>query len=301
MNLEEITLTCHFIEKWKRVLEKSYGYKEYMDFLIVPSLLGGETLCYLPLLNYCDKRSNEIEHLKELGKDTNFQIRALNFQYDQFKPNDTVTMRLYMNGKTSEEFLMQNMKSEARRVLRNTIKKYDYSFTYGNAGKDIDDFYINFSDSMYEHGTPVLSKMLLYNLVDEFQNDILFFNAYDKDRVVSSMCIFIDNDIALSLWAATTREYKKNRAGHFLNWQAVKYLCDEKNIKIFDFGRSPYGSGGFQYKSRFGAIPVKIDIISSQTIEIYSKYSLASKIWKCLPKYVVNYLGPKVCKYLVDL
>lgn len=298
---ENIVFTKSFVSKFTRAINRLYQYETYMDFLVVPSITGTKILSYLPLLNYTDKISDEIEDLKELAKDNNFQIRSLNFQYDQFKPNDTVTMRLFMNGKTSDDILTQNIKGNTRREIQNSIKKYDYSFKYGNAKKDIDDFYINFSDVMHEHGTPAFHKTFFYNLANEFQNDILFFNAYDKDRVISSMCVFIDNDIAWYAWGATERSYKRNRAGYFLNWQAVKYLCDEKNIKIFDFGRSPYGSGTFGYKSHFGALPVKIDIISSQPEDIYSKYSLASKIWKHLPKSVVNYLGPKLCKYLVDL
>jgi len=300
-NLTDTTFSPKFISNFKKVLKRLYHYESYMDFLIVPSILNKKTLSYIPLLNYTDRCSNDIKDLLELGKENEFQIRALNFDYTDFKKNDTVTMRLLMNGKTSEEILRQNIKGNTRRDIQNSIKKYDYSFTYGNAKKDIDDFYINFSDIMHEHGTPVFDKKLFYYLADEFQNDILFFNAYDKDKVISSMCIFIDNDIAWYSWGATEKKYRRNKAGYFLNWQALKYLCDEKNIKIFDFGRSPYGSGTFQYKSHFGALLVKIDIINSQTTDIYSKYSLASKIWKHLPKSVANYLGPKICKYLVDL
>jgi len=73
------------------------------------------------------------------------------------------------------------------------------------------------------------------------------------------------------------------------------------NKKIFDFGRSPYSKGTYNYKAQFGAKPVKIDIVTSQKSDIYLKYSLASNIWKKLPRKVVDYLGPKLCKYLVDL
>jgi len=300
-NVPRITFSQKFVSRFKKVLKRIYGYERYMDFLIVPSILNKKILCYTPLLNYTDRCSNDLKDLLELGKDNEFQIRALNFDYIDFKKNDPVSMRLYMNGNTSEEILRQNIKGNTRREIQNSIKRYEYSFIHGNAKKDIDDFYINFSEIMHEHGTPVFDKKLFYYLADEFQNDILFFNAYDKDRVISSMCIFIDNDIAWYSWGATEKNYRRNGAGYFLNWQAVKYLCDEKNIKIFDFGRSPYGSGTFQYKSHFGALPVKIDIINSHTTDIYSKYSLASKIWKRLPKSVVSYLGPKLCKYLVDL
>jgi len=96
--------------------------------------------------------------------------------------------------------------------------------------------------------------------------------------------------------------YRNKGAGYFTDWEMLKLLCDNyKNIKIYDFGRSPFKGSTYNYKIHFGAYPIKINTVSSKQEDIYSKYSLASNIWKKLPKGIVDFIGPKLCKYLVDL
>ncbi len=290
-----------FLEKFTTAINKVYHYKKYMDYLIVPSLLGKKTLSYLPIVNYTDRTSNNLTDLLELAKDNSYNIKVLNFLYKEFKANDTVAMRLDIGNKNSEQLFQTCMKSRCRNKIRNSIKKYDYIFRCGNSIKDIDDFYNIFTSTMHKHGTPPLDKKLFIYLSEEFIDDILFCNVYDKEKVIASMCIIIDDELAWYGWGGVDSNYNRNLAGYFIYWQALKYICDNKDVKIFDFGRSSYGGGTYNFKSQFGAYPVKIDIISSQNEDIYSKYSLASKIWKKLPKSVVDFIGPKLCKYLVDL
>ena len=291
----------NFINKFKNTLKSHYGYSEYMDFLIVPSLLGKKTLAYLPLLNYTDRQYDEVDDLLELAKDNSFQIRTLNFSYTDFKENDTVTMRLDIDTKSSEQVFVENVKSRCRNKVRNAAKKYDYKFECGHTPKDIEAFYEIFSDTMYKHGTPVLDKKLFYKLAEDFKDEIIFFNLYDKRQVVATMCILLDEKIAWYPWGGVKNSYANKLAGYAIYWKVLQYICDYTDKKIFDFGRSAYGGSTYKFKSQFGATPVKIEILTSQQSDIYSKYSFASQIWKKLPKSVVDFIGPKLCKYLVDL
>ena len=299
-NANNIVFKTEFILKFKKVLKKLYSYDNYMDFLIVPSIFGSKTLCYLPFINYTDRYSDGIEDLVELAKETKYQIRALNFDYNDFKKQDTVTMRIDIQNKNSDEVFMESVKKKCRTKIRKSMKS-GFTFDYGNNKKHIDDFYKIFSSTMYMHGTPVMGKSFFTALSDEFINDVVFYNAYYDEEVISSYCVLFDNEIAWAGWGGVDSRYRNKLAGYYTQWQCIKNICDEKNVKIFDFGRSPYDGGTYGYKSQFGAIPVKIDIITSEQNDIYSKYSLASNIWKKLPKSIVDFVGPKLCKYLVDL
>jgi len=300
-NLADVTFSSKFISSFKKVLKKLYHYESYMDFLIIPSILNKKTLSYIPLLNYTDRYSNDVKDLLELGKENEFQIRALNFDYTDFKKNDTVTMRIETKNQSSENLFANSVKSRCRNKIRNSIKKQDFTLKYGNDSKSIDDFYKIFSETMYKHGTPVLDKNLFISLADEFKSDIIFYNAFDKDKVIATMCIMIDGNLAWYPWGGVDIEYSRKLAGYFIYWKTLQHICDTKQIEIFDFGRSSYGGSTYNFKSQFGAKPIKIDIIRSNEADIYSKYSLASNIWKKLPKNVVDFIGPKICKYLVDL
>ena len=300
-NFPKITFSKNFVNSFKKVLKRLYGYESYMDFLIVPSVLNKKTLSYIPLVNYTDRCSNDVKDLLELGKENEFQIRALNFDYTDFKKNDTVTMRIETKNQSSENLFANSVKSRCRNKIRNSIKKYDFTLKYGNDSQSIDDFYKIFSKTMHKHGTPVFDKNLFTSLVDEFKNDIIFYNAFDKGKVISSMCIMIDGSLAWYPWGGVDTEYSKKLAGYFIYWKTLQHVCDTRRIEIFDFGRSSYGGSTYKFKSQFGAKPTKIDILTSNEVDIYSKYSLASKIWKKLPKKIVDFIGPKLCKYLVDL
>ncbi len=294
-------LTKPFLYKFKNALMECYGYKNYMDFLIVPSLSRQKTLSYLPLLNYTDRCYDEVDDLLELAKDNTFQIRTLNFLYSDFKQNDTVTMRLDIDTKSSERLFSEDVKSRCRNKVRNAAKKNDYKLVYGHNAQDIEAFYEIFSDTMHKHGTPVLDKKIFYALAEEFEDEIIFFTLYDNTQVVATMCILLDEKIAWYPWGGVKNSYANKLAGYYIYWEVLKYICDYTDKKIFDFGRSSYGGSTYKFKSQFGAKPVKIDILTSQQTDIYSKYSLASQIWKKLPKQVVDFIGPKLCKYLVDL
>jgi len=299
--MHKTLLTNSFVMRFTKAVNKLYNYPKYMDYVVVPSVLGTKTLSYLPLLNYTDRRSDNIEDLLELAKDNEYQIRALNFEYTNFKTDDTVTMRVSVEDKTSEEFFAQDVKSRCRNKVRNAFKKFDFSMRHGNASQDIEDFYTIFSSTMYKHGTPLLDKKIFYNLVEEFEENIIFFNLYEGIDVIATMCILLDEDIAWYPWGGVRSEYNSKLAGYQIYWETLKHICDNTQSKIFDFGRSSYGGSTYKFKSQFGANPVKIDIHSSQNIDIYARYSLASDIWKKLPKKLVDFIGPKLCKYLVDL
>lgn len=290
-----------FIEKFTKVLQALYMYKSYMDFLVVPSIFGKKTLSYPPLLSYSDRTDQNIADLLELGKDNRYQIKTLNFNYHNYKNSDTVTMRLSLDGKSSREIFSENIRQRCRNKIKNSLKNNNFSFKYGNTKQDIDDFYRIFSATMHKHGTPVLDKKLFIYLAEEFQEQILFYTIHDDAKVVASMCVIVDGDLAWYPWGGVDAKYTKKLAGYYIYWSVLQDVCDRLKVKIFDFGRSSYGGPTYNFKLQFGALPVKIDTISSHEEDIYDKYSLASAVWKKLPKRLVDFMGPKLCKYLVNL
>jgi len=299
--VKNLLFTNSFIIKFKKAINKVYNYSSYMDYFVVPSIMGNKTLSYLPLLNYTDRSSDNIEDLLELAKDNDFQIKTLNFEYKDFQVDDTVAMRVNLEEKTSEELFTQDIKPRCRNKIRNALKKFNYTMKHGNTHKDIENFYTIFSATMYKHGTPLLDKKIFYNLVEVFEENIIFFNLYEDDNVIATMCIIFDEEFAWYPWGGVKNEYTNKLAGYQIYWETLRYVCDNTEGKIFDFGRSSYKGTTFEFKSQFGATPVKIDIHSAKTVDIYAKYSLASTIWKKLPKRLVDLIGPKLCKYLVDL
>ena len=290
--------TKKFVNKFKKILIKLYGYEEYMDFLIVPSIMGKKTIHYLPLLNYTDRIN--IDDLLELAKNTHYQIRILNFKYEAFKENDPVVMRINIENKTTEE-VFENVKSRCRNKIRNSIKRNNFILKKGNDDKFIDDFYYIFSKSMLKHGTPVFDKKLFILLRDEFKENNYYYIVYNNNKPIAAMCMLFDKDIVWYPWGGIDDDYSKDLVGYFIYWKVIEDIVNMDKYKIIDLGRSGYKMGTYYFKSQFGAYPVKIDILKDKVEDIYSKYDLAVKVWQKLPLNIANFIGPRLCKYLEDL
>ncbi len=286
-----------FVQGWKKALIDTYGYEEYMDFVVQPSF-GKKYLSYLPFINYTDRKSDEIEDLLELAKDNHFQIRALNFAYQDFKDHDPVTLRLHVANKSEDDLMKQNYKTLARRNIRKVQRnpKIRCELT-----EDVRPFYTVLRELFKDHGTPVYPLELFENFKKHFGDAFQSYVLYHDNEIIGSKIAFIDNGLALLYAGGIPNRFKKLNASYFLDHYMTMHLQEKFSIEIIDFGRSPYNGGTFFYKTRFGAEPIKIDILTDNPKDIYNAYSIASTIWKKLPNAVTNFVGPKLTKYLVDL
>jgi lipid II:glycine glycyltransferase (peptidoglycan interpeptide bridge formation enzyme) len=294
-----ITHSKEYIEKFRKSIQLTYNNESYMDFLLVPSLASKPVLSYLPFINYTDKLSSEIEDLKELAKESNYLIRTLNPDYTDFQKDDPVTMRIDIDSNHHDELILI-AKSRCRTKIRKSYKNYNYTL---RDGEDcIEDFYKIVAQTYHRHGTPMIDKNLFYNLQKILGDKIIFFVVYDENNTpAAAMSTCIDGKLACCPWGGVEESFTRKFAGYFLYFEIIKTVTERFDIKIFDFGRSPYDGPTYKFKSQFGAKPLKIDLIKPHNDDIYSKYSLASDIWKKLPRFLVDIIGPRITKYLADL
>jgi len=285
-----------FVNQWKKLLQEHFGYEEYMDFLVVRTILGKRILSYMPLLNYTDRLHQSIDDLLELSRDNNFSIRTLS-EAQIFNVNEPVTMRLNIREKSFDELMQSSIVSKCRNQIRKS-KKSDLDIQIGIKSNLIDDFYKLFSEAMHNYGTPVFSKSFFEKLHKYIETKYLV--VYKDTKPVAALIMIYDESLAWIPWAASSKKYSQYCPNHFLYMNAIM-LSVEDGKEIFDFGRSSYGGHTYKFKSQWGAKPVAIKIVSSSTTDLYSKYEFASKIWKKLPRSVVNIIGPKLVKYLEDL
>ena len=286
-----------FVQGWKKALIDTYGFEEYMDFVVQPSF-GKKYLSYLPFINYTDRMSDEIDDLLELAKDNHFQIRTLNFNYQDFKDHDPVTLRLDVGGLSEEELMMQRYKKLSRKLIRKYARDPKLHLEQKD---DIPTYYAILKEIFKDHGTPVFPIELLYNFKKHLGQKMHIFLLYHDNEPVGGTLTFCDNGIGMLHMGGIPNRFKHISTGHYMDHNIIMHLKNLCDIQEVDFGRSPYNGGTYFYKTRFGAKPVKIDIHTDIQKDIYSAYSWASKVWQKLPNSVTDYLGPKLTKYLVDL
>jgi len=290
--------SAKFIEEWKKMIQSLYHYSSAADFLVVPSLAFSKTYSYLPLLNYTDVYSEDTDALiNSLPKGSHYLIRALNPNYREFQMDETVTMRLDLKNRSENKIWDNSFDTKLRNQIRKAQKSV-LTCSIGNSSKLGDDFYFLYSKTMHKYGTPPFSKRLFEMIAHSFK--MTYVVVYDKPQPVCGLILLFDQDIAHVPWAGALDAYRKYSHNNLMYWEAIKFSLSV-NCKVFDFGRSGYGTNTFQFKKQWGAVPIKIDLISDRNQNVYSKYTLASKVWKCIPPSITNSLGPVLCRYLVDL
>jgi hypothetical protein len=296
MSLHDAPLTPEFCERWKELLRRLYGYRFDGPFAVVPTLTGQRVLSHLPLLSYTALRPTEAEGLARQAGSRPYQIRVLNPDYRDFRKNDTVTMRVDLR-KESLDAVHAGIATRTRRYLRD-VERQDFALRTGNDSRLVRDFYCAFSDVMHRLGTPVFA-LRLFELLAELLH-ARYYVVYRGDKVAAAAVTVHDQEIAWVPWSGTAAAFLEFRPGLLMYWRAIQEAYAAGKA-IFDYGRSGYESGTYEFKTRWGAIPVKIDTLTPRSEDVYSKYKLASDIWKRLPRRAADCIGPFLCRYLTDL
>jgi serine/alanine adding enzyme len=289
--------TSGFVRQWRKLLVALYGYQADADALLVPGVLGSKTTVYLPLLSYSDL--NRVEAKRKISDIANkrYQIRVLDGDCQDFKPNDTVTMRLSLLGRTVDEIFKKVIDPKCRNHIRKS-EKMALILCEGTDAKLIADFYAVFSVTMHRHGTPVFSKRLFEQLPQYVKTQYLV--AYYEGQPVAGLCLVFDEKLAWVPWAGSLFEHRGLRPNHLLYWTAIQRALSA-GVETFDFGRSGYLGPTYDFKADWGALPVKVEVLTSEKVDVYQKYTQAAEVWKKMPKWLVDRIGPSLCKYLPDL
>lgn len=298
LSLNNTTFSHDFCLRWSSLLKELYNYKFVQGFALVRSISGKKFYSYLPILSYTDISVDEAIDLSQNLKSTDFQIRVLNFNDNTIIKGLPVTLRIQFEGLSFDD-VKNKFSSRLKRYLNNSDFS-DFEIESGNTSNLIDRFYFIYQYVMHRHGTPPLPKKLYLLLSKYF--DVSFYIVKSKRfrKTISSACVIKENNFSWIPWSGTLIQKDYLLAGHFLYYNTIKESFEKKD-KFFDFGRSPFLSTNYEFKRRWGAIPIKIELLTNKNTDLYNKYKLASKVWKKIPFPIANLIGPKICKYLIDL
>lgn len=289
--------STEFVQRWRGLLQAVYGYRLVGPWVAVPDLFGRTTLSQLPLLNYSHLSPGQAQAVLPSAQGQAFQVRCLDASVTDFAARTAVTMRVDMAGLSAEQVFAQRVTSKCRNQIRKA-QKSPLRVVSGTDAALIQDFYRLFQRTMHRYGTPVFSRRLFEALPQHV--DTRFCVAYWEDEPVAGLCMLLDGDLAWVPWAASEPAHKVLCPNHLIYWDSMGHAA-QQGCTVFDFGRSPHGGPTYAFKSDWGAKPVAIAFLSSQPADVYGKYGLASTIWKYLPFWLVNRLGPALCRRLVDL
>ncbi len=292
----DVMLTGAFIERWKELLRRVYGYSFTGPFARVPQIAAPSVLSYLPLLSYTDALPEQVPELVERAGRRPYQVRILDPRYDDFRAGDTVTMRIDLR-KPALEGVHAGIAKRTRRYLRD-LESADFTLRTGRDARLAHDFSEVFREVMHRLGTPPFSERLFRTLPEVL--DARYYVMYRANEAVAAAVVLHDERLAWVPWSGTRHAFLDERPGLPMYWAAIRDSY-EAGRTAFDYGRSPYGAGTYEFKLRWGAVPVKVSTVTSAPEDVYAKYELAGRVWKRLPRFVSDRVGPVLCRYLADL
>ena len=212
-------------------------------------------------------------------------------------------VRMLLDLPDSPEILMKSFKSKLRSQIRKPIKE-GLSTKIANLVL-LEDFYKVFSINMRDLGSPVHSKKLIRNVLEEFPEKTKIVMVYKNAQPIACSLIIDFKGALENPWASALRKYSNFSPNMLLYWSMLEYACQNDLIQ-FDFGRSTPGEGAYKFKEQWGAKPTAFHWlyvslnghqINEKTSE-KSTFESAIKYWQRLPVPITRMIGPMIRKHI---
>ncbi|MFM7844039.1 MAG: FemAB family XrtA/PEP-CTERM system-associated protein [Planctomycetota bacterium] len=310
--------------RWLLVLHAGLGHSPYLleayrgaelvgwlPLSFVRSWLFGRFLVSLPYINSAGIRTVDavtaealVERAVELARQLN--VRYLELRHEQEVVSaalpqanrSKVHMRLRLAD--SADLLWKSFDPKVRNQIRKG-EKQNFSVRWGGA-ELVDRFYEVFSRNMRDLGTPVFGRSLFGAIAHYFGDEAEFCVVSAGDKPIAAGLLVHGKQMTEVPSASALREYNSSCANMFLYWQLLQRAV-ARGQTVFDFGRSSVESSTYRFKQQWGAEPtpaiwqyhVRSGTIGDMRLES-GKYGLAVRVWKKLPLWLTNCLGPVIVR-----
>lgn len=201
-----------------------------------------------------------------------------------------------------EEGLLLAIPRKQRAVVRKSLTKgLRTEWT-----TDLKEFYALYAESVRNLGTPVFPFKLFAALQASFGEQILVqITRNEQGQAVASLLSFLDRDIVLPYYAGGNVVTRQYHAHDFMYFELMKKAVSLGRTQ-FDFGRSKVDTGPYKFKKNWGFEPSLLEYeyflepghMLPDTSPQNPKYRAMIAVWKRLPLWLANLLGPSVARHL---
>jgi len=308
---------------WQEVIQQALGHKTWfymaeqsgvivgiLPLAQIKSILFGHALVSLPFCVYGGiATTTEVarEALNQAAQSLARQLAVGHLEYRSINSHhsDWQSKELYVTFRKTiepdEESNMLAIPRKQRAMVRKGIK----AGLRSEIDQDIERFFLAYSSSVHRLGTPVFSKKFFRLLKQVFGKDCEILTILQGEQVISSVLSFYFRDEVLPYYGGGTVTAREVAGNDFMYWELMRRAC-ARGYRIFDFGRSKFGTGAFDFKKNWGFEPqalhyeYKLYRASSlpENNPLNPKFRLFIQIWQHLPLSVTNFLGPYIVKQL---
>ncbi len=315
--------TFFHLSGWKRVIETAFGHRCHFLYAeragricgVCPlghihSRLFGSALISTPfsvyggIISECDEAEQALRSAAcALARELCVGHLELRHRVQHGSPwpgkDLYVTFRKNITPDVDEN--MAAIPRKQRAMVRKGIK-------FGLVGEHdpgVDRFFIAYSESVRNLGTPVFPVKYFRVLKEVFGDSCRVLTITKDERIVSSVLSFYFRDEVLPYYGGGTREARALKANDFMYWELMRNSCTE-GLGVFDFGRSKKGTGSYSFKKNWGFEPEPLHyeyflVRASDVPDINPlnpKYRLFVNLWRHIPLSVSRFVGPMIARNL---
>lgn len=275
------------------------------------SRLFGDFLVSLPYLNYGGVVAGSPEaeaaltgHAVELAR----RLRVSHLELREAAPRDgwpvrTDKVAMLLDLAASEDEQWKALGSKLRAQIRRPLRE-NPSMRFGGA-ELVEDFYRVFSRNMRDLGTPVYARGFFERIAADPATGAALAVAYVAGRPAAAGFLVSGAGTTEIPWASSLREWNRTGINMYLYWEILKH-CIRRGDRRFDFGRSSVGGGTYRFKAQWGARPKPLFwnywLAPGRGMPGLTpanpKFSAAIGLWRRLPVWAANRLGPPIVRRL---
>jgi FemAB-related protein (PEP-CTERM system-associated) len=199
--------------------------------------------------------------------------------------------------------MQNNIPRKQRAEVRKAIERFKLTSV---SDGDTDRLHRIYAESVRNLGSPVFPRRYFRLLGQLFPGAHDVTTVLHEEKPVSAVLNFHFRDQVLPYYGGGTQEARALSANDFMYWEVMRRAGNERNAKLFDFGRSKIDTGAFAYKRNWGFTEEELQycyrLAPNARIPENNpnnpKYRLFISLWKKLPLKVANILGPPLVRGL---
>lgn len=321
--------TFFHLSGWQAVITKAYGHRCYFvgallaDELIgvlplahVKSWLFGNSLVSTPFCVYGgpvadseDAAKALVDHAVALAKKLKvdvLEIRSRDDRMSAWRDDNWVLKDLHVTFRKpitdDQEANLSAIPRKQRAMVRKGIKaELEYAID-----SDPQRFVQMYSESVRNLGTPVFPKKYFRILQQEFGEDCDILTVTKDGQPVTSVMNFYFRDEVLPYYGGGTEAARALKANDFMYYALMGHASSTKGSRLFDYGRSKQGVGSYSFKKNWGFEPqplyYAVHLIKAKEVPeinpLNPKYQMFIKVWKKLPVWLSQIIGPFLSRSL---
>jgi FemAB-related protein (PEP-CTERM system-associated) len=302
---------------WRSVLSSVFGHAPYFLFVeeagevlgVLPlarqrSLLFGDALISTPFGVYGGVAASEpraraaledaaIELGERLGVD-HIEFRNLEPRRDDWVRHAShATFRRPIVDDAEQNLLAVpgKQRAEVRKGIRRQL--------VAGPEQDIDLCWRLYARSVHRLGSPVHTRRYFHELKQAFGDDIEVFTVRrDGEPVACALNLYFRDEVA-PYYIGSNPRGRDGEVHPFMYWSIMNHAAS-RGARVFDFGRSAEGTGGWAFKKNFGFEPHRLAyeyrLVRGKQVPDANpnspRYRMIVETWRRLPPWLADTLGP---------